>query len=148
MVRWMIFSILATGCVQPDFVTSNGVQVYLNGDRGPHWTKEKFDAVDARWLPELKEVDSRFEGAERHMPGVNVFVESEPIPCPWIGGDGKCAGIQDGPNLRIEIGVCPDSSSYAHEMLHWLELKVLGVVSYEHDTPQWATVYRLQCGEP
>lgn len=148
MVRWMIFSILATGCVQPDFVTSNGVQVYLNGDRGPHWTKEKFDAVDARWLPELKEVDSRFEGAERYMAEVSVFVESDSIPCPWTGGNGKCAGLQDGPNLYIEQSICLNNSAYAHEMLHWLELKVLGIVNNEHNTPQWATVYRLQCGEP
>lgn len=148
MVKWMIFSVFAVGCAQPDFVTSRGVNVFLNGDRGPRWTKEAFDEIDARWIPELVEVDSRFAGAEKHMPGVNVLVQTDPIPCPWTGGDGKCAGIQDGPNLHIEIGVCPRSSSYAHEMLHWLEFKMLGVVNNDHDTPQWQTVYRLQCGEP
>ncbi len=129
----------------PDFVTADGVEVYLQGnvDGGP--TPTTTGIGEAYLIRELSRSAGYDPDKVQSCMGAGVQVSVNPT-WEWTDWDGVEVYGFDNFN-EIQIGIAyPDGSAccdgYVHELTHWLQWCVKGTIDPTHsDTDVWAPVW-------
>ena len=150
-MRTLQFAYLAVlsvcSCVgQPDYVSTIGVRYYL--PEGSTWTHEQIEAQEQGFywqvagLPAYGSLTAILKAAS----GMTVTVHAEKFQCK-MSASGYCNGIQDGAFLEVVDLGCPGNSALTHEMAHYLQLALRGVVDYDHtETDLWGIANSQQPG--
>lgn len=146
---WVVLGALVAcdGGVPPDFVSSRGTEVYLNGlDAG--FTRESVDAMEDFNVEHLVAAGWDREAAEHGIRGAWVDLQPDRFDCTYAVGaevhTGKCYGqTLNHSQMLLAARACPFWTAFRHEQLHHLLFTVSPDGDSGHTRPEWASVVNL-----
>lgn len=134
--------LLLVGCAPPDLVSKRGVKFYLDGS-----TRITQTVVDQSedWLVDT--LGMHGFGADELGTALSEasvqLTHQGPLSCPEQP-NGMCEGYQDGALLfvRDDIVCTGTLTTLGHEELHWIHIRLRGVIDFEHDMfpTQWSDI--------
>ncbi|MGC4120150.1 MAG: hypothetical protein QM765_37320 [Myxococcales bacterium] len=134
-----VAALMASACGRaPDFVTANGVQVFLETDAGA-LSPNQAERMERYLLEGVARLGYGDAESRRCLAQASVRVLDADFTC--YDGRRKCAGEQWDEVLLVAKAQCPFRSAYVHELAHWLQQCVHGDYDPDHqETRLWAWV--------